>query len=68
VELHGGRISAQSAGLGRGSEFIVTFPRSRNAKPLSTSQGNAQAAPAKLETRSRRVLVIDDNVDAALSL
>ena len=29
VELHGGRIEARSAGIGKGSEFIVTLPRAR---------------------------------------
>jgi PAS domain S-box-containing protein len=63
VELHGGRIEAQSAGHGRGSEFIVWLPME------STSAGAKVAEPPVREPhRSRRVLIVDDNRDAADSL
>jgi PAS domain S-box-containing protein len=65
VELHGGRIDAFSAGLGQGSEFIIRLP----VLPESYD------APAAAERAARvapllghRVLVVDDNRDAAESL
>jgi PAS domain S-box-containing protein len=58
--MHGGTASARSEGLGRGSEFTVRLPVS--TKEPAHDQGEA----TKLSTtRSRRVLVVDDNIDAA---
>jgi two-component system CheB/CheR fusion protein len=65
VELHGGRVEAHSAGTGRGSEFVVRLPlpvQAANAPPASAVVNGARAAPR------RRVLVVDDNRDAAESL
>ena len=64
VALHGGRIEARSAGLGRGSEFIVRLP----AQPASAAQSTAPATPATEAHCVRRILVADDNSDAADSL
>jgi PAS domain S-box-containing protein len=64
VALHGGTIEARSAGPGRGSEFIVSLPRrALQAAPVSrtTASGSADAA-------RRRVLIADDNRDAAETL
>lgn len=64
VELHGGKVEARSAGLGHGSEFIVRVP-------LLDAVAIAPRAPALLVGPSvlvRRVLVVDDNRDAASSL
>jgi signal transduction histidine kinase/CheY-like chemotaxis protein len=62
VELHGGTVGAYSAGLGKGAEFVVTLPgiheaaaASKPPDPLPASNGG-------------RVLVVDDNVDAAETL
>lgn len=64
VELHGGEIEARSAGLGRGSEFIVRLPlRSASVLPQKPTVGSASARPV-----SRRLLIADDNRDAAESL
>ena len=63
VELHGGRVQARSDGIGRGSEFIVRIPVS-HALPLR--QPSAPDLPDV--DRTLRVLVVDDNVDAADSL
>ncbi len=68
VEMHGGSVEARSGGLGQGSEFVVRLPAlSGPARPGWAGQGGepegAQAAAAR-----RRVLVVDDNVDAADSL
>jgi signal transduction histidine kinase len=61
VEMHGGHAEAQSQGLGRGSCFRVTLPL-RADMPASNDAGNAgwQA--------SLRLLIVDDNADAASSL
>jgi two-component system CheB/CheR fusion protein len=64
VRAHGGSVEAHSAGRGCGSEFIVRLPclplrESSNAKPPVHAAGHAG---------SRRVLVVDDNVDGAESL
>jgi signal transduction histidine kinase/ActR/RegA family two-component response regulator len=64
VELHGGSIDARSDGPDRGSTFIVRIPRVMLATPTSTSQAIATTRPAL----SRRILVADDNRDAAESL
>ena len=63
VTLHGGEIKAHSAGVGMGSEFDVHLPL---AHAPATSAGEVASAP--LNPSSRRVLVIDDNADAAQSL
>jgi PAS domain S-box-containing protein len=61
IELHGGRIRAESAGRGAGSRFVVSLPRIEQAKPAAESARPAGGKPA------RRVLVVDDNVDLATS-
>jgi PAS domain S-box-containing protein len=61
VNLHGGSVSARSEGLDRGSEFIVRLPTGDVAEPPARENGRIPADPA----RSLRVLVVDDNRDAA---
>jgi PAS domain S-box-containing protein len=67
VALHGGRVEARSEGLGRGSEFIVRLPH-KAAAPSSVAAADAGAAPNRRTARRARVLVVDDNRDAAESL
>ncbi len=64
VELHGGSIEARSAGLGLGCEFVVRLPL------LSALQPRRPVADQAEDFRHspRRILVVDDNVDAAQSL
>jgi signal transduction histidine kinase len=64
VELHGGTIEARSEGSGRGAEFIVRLP---GVEPGAAAP---VAAPAQERpcTRLQRILVADDNRDAAESL
>jgi CheY-like chemotaxis protein len=65
VELHGGTVQVHSAGPGCGSEFTVRLP----AVPAATaSQEIGRPAPAAGDSIARRVLVVDDSVDAAESL
>jgi PAS domain S-box-containing protein len=64
VELHGGTIKAVSAGLGRGSEFIVRLPLRALGMPAQTAGARAPTESAA----GRRVLIADDNRDAADSL
>ena len=66
VELHGGRVRADSAGPGHGSTFSVTLPRVE-ASSAPTAEAIAPAARAR-KARAARVLVVDDNADAAASL
>ena len=63
VAMHGGTIEARSAGRGRGSEFVVRLP----AAPAERRTEPAPVAPARVERTGapRRVLVVDDNKDAA---
>ncbi|SAL84934.1 PAS/PAC sensor hybrid histidine kinase [Caballeronia terrestris] len=64
VELHHGKIEAFSEGLGKGSRFVLTLP----ALPPGTPAGNLAATEAPKPTAGpRKVLVVDDNVDAAES-
>ncbi|HZY87234.1 MAG TPA: PAS domain S-box protein [Gemmataceae bacterium] len=64
VEMHGGSVSAYSEGPGRGSEFVVRLPAVPEAP--AAAGGPAPGGPATAGT-SRRVLVVEDSVDAAES-
>ena len=64
TELHGGTVEARSGGLGHGSEFIVRLPfvpPHQAPPPLMTD-------PAPTASVRRRILIADDNKDAAESL
>jgi PAS domain S-box-containing protein len=61
VRLHGGTVEARSAGVDRGSEFTVRLP-------VAHEQPVSAAADERASPTPRRVLVIDDNSDAANAL
>jgi PAS domain S-box-containing protein len=65
VDLHGGNVQAFSEGLGRGSEFVVRLPLVQGAVQPAAA-GSAPERPRTVP--ARRILVIDDNQDAAESL
>ena len=68
VEMHNGIIQARSEGVGRGCEFVVRLPLA----PQATDRDHGAAARPQAETLPRpsakRLLVVDDNRDAANSL
>jgi len=65
VEMHGGTITAQSEGEGRGSEFTVRLPLA--VMPITPKDApSLPAVPASVPRH--RILVVDDNIDAADSL
>ena len=61
VQLHGGSVEARSAGAGKGSAFVVRVP-------IEDVPEVAAAEAASRPTHARRILVVDDNRDAAESL
>jgi signal transduction histidine kinase/CheY-like chemotaxis protein len=65
VALHGGRVSAASAGPGRGSEFCVWLPA---CAVSAGAPAHAEPARPASSVKKRRILVVDDNEDAAQSL
>lgn len=64
VELHGGTVAAESAGLGTGSTFTVRLARAD--EPLAVSGDRDQ--PQKQVGQQLRVLIVEDNIDSAESL
>ncbi|MBN8421230.1 MAG: PAS domain S-box protein [Verrucomicrobia bacterium] len=64
VALHGGRVEARSAGPGEGSEFTVHLPILSEAPP-TPPPAPAMAKPAEVP---RRILIVDDNTDSALTM
>jgi signal transduction histidine kinase/DNA-binding response OmpR family regulator len=67
VHLHAGRIDAASEGLGKGSEFTVRLPLATVAAEHAVAEP-AGAQEAEAAFTARRILVVDDNTDAADSL
>ena len=69
VEMHGGAVTAQSDGPGRGSEFVIQLPLSiERTESVTDGVGDAVADPSSAPGLRRRILVADDNADALESL
>jgi CheY-like chemotaxis protein len=71
VELHGGSIHAFSDGLGKGSVFSVKLPEVLNPEQAALphrAAATAIGAGKRIGEEARRVLIVDDNEDNALSL
>lgn len=66
VSLHGGSVEAKSEGLNRGSEFTIKIPRLGTA--ASKSDLMEQEPGAETPANALRILVVDDNIDAAQTL
>ena len=66
AQLHGGSLKAHSEGAGKGSEFTFRFPLL--GTPLASEGASATARRTVDPSVPRRVLVVDDNVDAATML
>jgi CheY-like chemotaxis protein len=64
VQMHGGSVEARSAGENQGSEFVVRLPISK----ADSSIPAGDRSPAQPSTQAHRILVVDDNRDAANSL
>ena len=68
VELHGGRVEAHSEGIGHGAEFTLRLPRTSaitTDKVVTATESREVVARA---ARPYRVLIVDDNYDAAAML
>jgi PAS domain S-box-containing protein len=63
VEMHEGIVTASSEGAGRGSEFTVRLPATAQQKPQPAA-GN----PAPTQAQPRRIIIVDDNRDAAATM
>jgi signal transduction histidine kinase/CheY-like chemotaxis protein len=61
IQLHGGEVTARSEGEGRGAMFEISLPRVADCAIATPSEGLSSSV-------GRRVLIVDDNVDAATSL
>jgi CheY-like chemotaxis protein len=61
IEMHSGRLTAASPGLGQGATFEIRLPRLERSPELSRSRGGLKGTP-------KRILIVDDNADAANSL
>lgn len=64
IEMHGGSIEANSEGAGRGSEFVIRLPNLADAPSAPREPTEDEPANAA----RRRILVVDDNKEAANSL
>ena len=67
IELHGGNVTAHSDGIGHGALFTVRLPLLRHEQEILPRQPTTPARVAE-PAIAKRVLVVDDNVDAAVTL
>jgi len=62
VEMHGGTVTARSAGLGQGSEFVVVMPTTETPSPPADERS------AALPSRSLRIVLVEDNDESRRTL
>jgi PAS domain S-box-containing protein len=67
VEMHGGTVSGESAGLGKGSRFTVRLPLLGRAPERDASPAG-EGPPVEGAVTSRKIVIVDDNADVADSL
>lgn len=65
VELHGGKVYAESDGPGKGSIFTVRLPRYHLEADFPLDARTTEAAPISLP---RKIMIVDDNADAAIAI
>ncbi len=63
AEMHGGTVTGESEGANKGSKFTLRLPASDEGTPTLNP-----ASPVSVDAPSRRVLVVDDNIDSAATL
>jgi len=66
VEMHGGEVAARSQGPGKGSEFSLLLPLDPTARPAQAARAVAETRPE--QTAHRKILVVEDNPDAAATM
>jgi len=68
VALHGGRVVALSDGPGKGSEFVIRLPPAAEAGEAASIRSEHDRLPPLPNAHGKRILIVDDNNDAADSL
>lgn len=68
VELHGGRVSASSEGLGKGAQITVTLPARVSTHPVEAAAPAGPRPPAAHGAAASRILVVDDLAPSAETL
>ena len=68
VDLHDGSVAVHSDGLGHGSEFVIRLPAVAGTEATQEHSGRSAPTTRATGATQRRVLVVDDNIDAAESI
>src|SRR6266542_1992385 len=68
VELHGGSVAVHSGGMGKGSEFVVRLPSVAGQRVRAKTDRAPQSKAQPVALSGHRILIVDDNTDAANSL
>ena len=68
VKLHGGRLDVHSSGANLGSEFVVVLPLAQESASIAEATTQSAVPVSREGGAAKRVLVVDDNRDAAESL